>query len=89
MITLCLSPSTTHAGWPRQSHCDEEGEGTLTARQRAAGGEMRPIFSSEPELLFQDWIPGARLREAVRQQQNKQLVTTKEAKPIPASGSIQ
>ncbi len=54
MITHCLSPSKTHEGGLCLPHCEEEGEGALTAQQRVAGGEMRPIFSSEPELLFKD-----------------------------------
>lgn len=54
MITHCLSPSKTHEGGLCVPRCEEEGEGALTAQQRVAGGEMRPIFSSEPELLFKD-----------------------------------
>lgn len=34
---------------------EAEGEGALTARQRVADGEMQPIFSPQPKLLFKDW----------------------------------
>lgn len=47
-------PRKTHEGGLCLPRCEEEGEGALTAQQRVAGGEMRPIFSSEPELLFKD-----------------------------------
>lgn len=45
VITHCLSPSKTHEGGLCLPHCEE---GALTAQQRVAGGEMWPIFSSEP-----------------------------------------
>lgn len=51
--TACLPPKT-HEGGLCLPRCEEEGEGALTAQQRVAGGEMRPIFSSEHELLFKD-----------------------------------
>lgn len=52
--TLPVSPPKTHEGGLCLPRCEEEGEGALTAQQRVAGGEMRPIFSSEHEILFQD-----------------------------------
>lgn len=58
VITHCLSPSKTHEGGLCLPHCEEEGEGALTAQQRVAGGGMRPIFSSEPERLFKDEVLG-------------------------------
>lgn len=61
MITHCLSPSKTHEGGLCLPHCEEEGEGALTAQQRVAGGEMRPIFSPETELLFKDKVVGVGL----------------------------
>lgn len=67
MITRCLSPSKTHEGGLCLPRCEEEGEGALTAQQRVAGGEMQPIFSSEPQLLFKDKVLGVDLGRGGRQ----------------------
>lgn len=31
-------------------------KGVLTARRRVANGEMQPIFSPQPEILFKDLV---------------------------------
>lgn len=44
-------------------------KGVLTARWRVAEGEMRPIFSPQPEILFKDLVLEVGLEKREEKQQ--------------------
>lgn len=51
-IAYCTSPLQTYEGELCLSRCEEHGIGAPTAQQRVADGEIQPIFSPQPEILF-------------------------------------
>lgn len=49
-------------------------KGVLTAWRRVADGEMQPIFSPQPEILFKDLVLKVGLEKREEKQQQKKML---------------